>query len=185
MGNDLKIEYRNIDELTPYENNPRINDHAVDQVAASISEFGFKNPIILDENDVIIAGHTRVKAARQLGMEQVPTIKASDLTEEQAQAYRLVDNKTGELADWDFSALEDELAKLGEMDMTQFGFDELESLLEDVVEDDYEVELPSEPTAQLGDVYQLGRHRLMCGDSTDAEMVAVLMGGRKSRYGVH
>ena len=114
---DMKPE-----ELKAYENNPRNNDNAVAAVAASIKEFGFKVPIVIDKDGVIIAGHTRLKAAQQLGMQTVPCIVADDLTEEQIRAFRLADNKTGELAGWDFEKLEAELAELSAMDMSAFGF---------------------------------------------------------------
>jgi hypothetical protein len=120
----LTIEYINIDELIPYINNPRINDNAVDVVAASIKEFGFKNPILIDRENVIIAGHTRLKAAKKLGLKEVPTIKVEDLTDEQVKALRLVDNKTGELAEWDWNVLEKELAELE----FEFGSEKLESM---------------------------------------------------------
>lgn len=125
MGN-LKIEYLQISDLTPYANNPRINDGAVDAVAASIKEFGFKNPIVIDNCNVIIAGHTRLKAAKKLGLKTVPIIRADDLTEQQAQAFRLADNKTAELAEWDFDSLEQELDELSQdFDMSEFGFDDI------------------------------------------------------------
>ena len=111
-----------LDELREYENNPRNNENAVAAVAASIKEFGFKVPIVIDTDGVIIAGHTRAKAAAQLGMQTVPCIIADDLTEEQIRAFRLADNKTGELAGWDFEKLEAELAQLSDMDMSEFGF---------------------------------------------------------------
>lgn len=114
-----------IGELIPYENNPRNNEDAVDKVAASIREFGFRVPIIVDKNNVIVAGHTRLKAAELLGLEIVPVIRADDLSDEQIKAYRLADNKTAEFADWDFSKLEEELAELAEIDMTAFGFEEM------------------------------------------------------------
>lgn len=123
----MEIIYKKTSELIPYENNPRINDHAVKAVANSIKEFGFKNPIVIDKNNVIAAGHTRVKASEQLGIEEVPCIMADDLTDEQIKAFRLADNKTAELADWDFELLNKELAELSEtdfdFDMTDFGFD--------------------------------------------------------------
>lgn len=128
----LKIEYKNISELIPYINNPRINDNAVDKVASSIKNFGFKNPIIIDKDNEIIAGHTRLKAAKKLGLEEVPTIKAEDLTQEQAKAFRLADNKTSEFAEWDMELLEIELEGL-EMDMEEFGFeDDFETLFDKV-----------------------------------------------------
>ena len=131
MGQE-KIIYRKVDELIPYENNPRLNDSAVESVANSIKEFGFKVPVVIDENDVIVAGHTRIKASKGLGLEEVPTIVAKDLTEEQVKAFRLADNKTGELAEWDLDLLEQELDEL-EMDMEEFGFEDFfESLVDKV-----------------------------------------------------
>lgn len=102
----MQIEYMSIDKLTPYENNPRINDGAVDAVVNSIREFGFKNPIIVDKDNVIICGHTRLKAAARLNLSTVPVIRAEDLTEDQVRAFRLADNKTAELAEWDLIELE-------------------------------------------------------------------------------
>lgn len=175
----LEIVYRKTQDLIPYENNPRNNDTAVDAVAESIKEFGFKNPIIIDRNNVIVAGHTRLKAAEQLGMDEVPTICADDLTEEQIRAFRLADNKTAEIAEWDFSALDEELERLKNMDMSRFGFDaEVESMLS--LDDEELDEVPEPPKVaktKRGDIYQLGDHRLMCGDSTSAEDVKTLMGG--------
>lgn len=112
-----------VDDLIPYENNPRLNDEAVDAVAASIREFGFKVPIVVDKNNVIVCGHTRMKAAVLLGLDTVPAIRADDLTDEQIKAYRLADNKTAELADWDFDALSKEVQGLS-IDMADFGFAE-------------------------------------------------------------
>lgn len=105
--NEEKIVMMFTDELIPYNNNPRVNEGAVDAVANSIEEFGFRNPIIVDKNNVIIAGHTRLKASKKLGLKKVPVIVADDLTDEQANALRLVDNKTNELAEWDFARLKD------------------------------------------------------------------------------
>lgn len=112
-----------ISELTPYENNPRNNDNAVGAVANSIKAFGFKVPIVIGKDGVIVAGHTRYKAAMQLGLETVPCIIADDLTDEQIRAFRLAENKVSELADWDFDALADELADIPDIDMSGFGFD--------------------------------------------------------------
>jgi len=122
----MKIEEMKVGELIPYENNPRKNDAAVDAVAASIREFGFKVPIIVDKDGVIVAGHTRLKAAEKLGLKTVPVIRADDLTEEQVKAFRLADNKTGEIAEWDFEKLEEELRALDDIDMGQFGFAEMD-----------------------------------------------------------
>lgn len=119
----MQVESRSIREIKPYEHNPRSNDGAVDAVAASIKEFGWQQPIVVDKDGVIIAGHTRYKAAKKLGLKEVPVVVAENLTDEQVRAYRLADNKTGELAEWDFSALEEELSGIAEIDMSQFGFD--------------------------------------------------------------
>lgn len=124
----MEIVYRGIGEIRPYENNPRKNDGAVDAVAASIREFGWKVPVVIDKDGVIVAGHTRYKAAQKLGIDKIPCIVADDLTEEQVRAYRLADNKVGELAEWDFDALSDELAQLdfSGIDMSDFGFEGME-----------------------------------------------------------
>lgn len=119
----MTIHYLCVDEIKEYENNPRHNESAVDAVAASINTFGFKVPIVIDKENVIIAGHTRVLAAQKLGLEKVPCIVADDLTPEQVKAFRLADNKTGELAEWDFNALAKEIAELETIDVSQFGFD--------------------------------------------------------------
>lgn len=119
---ELKIEYVDIDSIKPYENNPRHNEEAIPYVMNSIKEFGFKNPIIIDKNNVIIAGHTRLESAKRLGMKEVPIIHADDLTEEQVKAFRLADNKVSEKAEWDFNMLDAELADL-DIDMEDFGFE--------------------------------------------------------------
>lgn len=124
---DNKIEMRRISDLKPYKNNPRKNDKAVDAVAASIKAFGFKQPVVIDDNGEIIAGHTRVKAAKKAGYHEVPCIIASDLTPEQVKAYRLADNKVGELAEWDWNLLPVEMDGLTGFDMTEFGFEENEA----------------------------------------------------------
>lgn len=175
----MTIIEKNINSIRPYERNPRKNEPAVNAVAASISEFGFKVPIVVDADGVIVAGHTRYKAAQKLGMETVPCIIADDLTPEQIKAFRLADNKTAELAEWDLDLLDLELADI-DLDMSQFGFDLGEDDPVEVVEDDYEPVLPEEPKAKRGEVYRLGRHRLMCGDSTVAEDVEKLMNGEKA-----
>lgn len=145
----MKVLQRPIREITPYKKNPRNNDGAVDAVAASIREFGWQQPIVVDKDGVIIAGHTRYKAAKKLGLKEVPVVVAENLTEEQVRAYRLADNKTGELAGWDFSALEEELSKFTEIDMEQFGFSQDESVF-DLLEND-----------ENGDVMSLGNDDLV------------------------
>lgn len=167
--------------LKPYENNPRKNDDAVKYVAESIKEFGFKVPIVIDKNNVIVAGHTRYKAAKKLKMSEVPCIIADDLTDEQIKAFRLADNKVAEKAEWDFDLLNAELDDIIDLDMELFGFeDALQDDAEEAVEDEFEVELPAEPKSKLGDIYQLGNNRLMCGDSTVLEDVEKLMGGEQA-----
>ena len=182
---NMNIEYINIDKIKPYEKNPRINDKAVKYVAESIDQFGFKSPIIVDTDYTIICGHTRYKASQQLGLLAVPCIVARDLTPEQVKAYRIADNKVGEIAEWDVDLLSEELEDLLDMniDMSQFGFDiDIPEVTKEVEEDNFDVDkaMPKVPTAKLGDVYQLGNHRLMCGDSTSAEDVAKLMNGNEA-----
>lgn len=123
----MNVQEIAVSELIPYENNPRNNMLAVDAVAESIRNFGFKVPIVIDSENVIVCGHTRLMAAKRLGLDKVPCIVADDLTDEQIKAFRLADNKTAELAEWDFSKLEAELAELADIDMSQFGFEELET----------------------------------------------------------
>ena len=139
MKENVEIVYKKIDELKPYEHNPRKNDGAIDAVAASIAEFGFKVPIVIDTDGVIVAGHTRLKAAQKLGVEKVPCIIADDLSEDQIKAFRLADNKVSELAGWDFTALAVEMSKIN-LDMSQFGFD---SGLDESVFDDLFAEAPA------------------------------------------
>lgn len=122
MNSSIEIVMRDIGELTPYENNPRNNDIAVDAVAASIQQFGFKNPVIIDKDGVIVAGHTRYKAAQKLGITDIPCISADDLSDEQIKAFRLADNKTAELAEWDEDLLGKEMQGIIKIDMSQFGF---------------------------------------------------------------
>ena len=121
---EVNIKYLDIEELKPYENNPRFNDEAVEMVKNSIKEFGFKVPIIIDKDNVIIAGHTRLKAAKELGLSKIPTIKADDLSPEQVKAFRLADNKVSEIAEWDFNALGLEISKIPDFDLSEFGFDD-------------------------------------------------------------
>lgn len=132
----MDIVNRRLAEITPYENNPRFNDEAVDAVAASIQEFGFKFPIVLDSDGVIVAGHTRWKAALKLQLETVPCVVADDLSPEQIKAFRLADNKVAELAYWNEEALAKELEEIADIDMSAFGFDGEESDLGDEMEDD-------------------------------------------------
>lgn len=168
----MNIVELKITDIKPYEKNPRLNDNAVDAVAKSIKEFGFKSPIVVDEHNVIICGHTRYKASQKLGLTKVPCIIADDLTEEQVKAYRLADNKVAELAEWDYDLLNEELADLIDFDMGDFGFEPILEEEKEVINDDFDVDehIPENPKAKLGDIYKLGRHYLMCGDSTSADV---------------
>lgn len=181
----MQIIEKKIDEIIPYINNPRNNDAAVETVAASIKEFGFKQPIVIDKDGVIVAGHTRHKAAKRLGLATVPCIMADDLTEQQIKAYRLADNKVAELATWDAELLTIELDAITELDMVEFGFESFgddDTEQKKDIEEDEIPDVPDEPTAKLGDIYQLGRHRLICGDSTDAKVIETLMDGKKADF---
>lgn len=174
-----KIVLMPLAEIRPYDKNPRKNENAVKYVKESIRQFGFKVPIVIDSNRVIVCGHTRLLAAKSLGMTEVPCIMADDLTDDQIKAFRLADNKVGEFAEWDLDLLGDELdaiADASDIDMTAFGFDFSETEEEkEIVED----EVPEEVDAvcQRGEIWLLGEHRLMCGDSTSADDVAKLMDG--------
>jgi len=174
----MEIKQVNIKDLNPYPNNPRANDQAVDAVAESIKQFGFKVPIVIDKDNVIITGHTRLKAATKLGLKTVPVILADDLTPDQVKAFRLADNKTGEIAVWDFDKLEAELNDI-DMDMEDFGFDEVETETEGLTDED-EVPKDVEPVCQLGQLWALGRHRVLCGDATSKDDVERLMDGEKA-----
>jgi site-specific DNA-methyltransferase (adenine-specific) len=174
-----------IKALKPYKRNPRKNDKAVEYVANSIRQFGFKVPIVIDENYEIVCGHTRWKAAKVIGLESVPCIMADDLNEDQIKAFRLADNKTAEMADWDFDLLEMEFNDIDPelFDMSDFGFfqdDEPQTTPTEVTEDDYDETAVTESVCKRGQVWKLGEHRLMCGDSTSAEDVARLMNGEKA-----
>ena len=141
----MKIVNKKIEEIIPYETNPRVNDHAVEFVANSIKEFGFKVPIIITSDNIIVAGHTRIKAAQLLGMKEVPVIIADDLTDDQIKAFRLADNKTAEIAEWDFGKLYQELDELSKVnldfDMTDFGFTLTDFQNNDVNDEPKEVDL--------------------------------------------
>ena len=177
----MNIIEKRVKDLKPYEKNPRLNDDAVKYVAESIKEFGFKVPIVIDKDNNIVCGHTRWKACKKLKIETVPCVVADDLTEEQIRAYRLADNRVAEKAEWDLALLDTELAEIETIDMTLLGFDDKEEETpQEVVEDDFDEEPPAEPIAKYGDLYQLGRHRLMCGDSTKTNDVECLMGGYKA-----
>ncbi|HOI54894.1 MAG TPA: ParB N-terminal domain-containing protein [Phycisphaerae bacterium] len=182
----MEVEMRRVDAIKPYENNPRINDGAVDAVAASVREFGWRQPIVVDGDGVIVVGHTRWKAAVKMGLTEVPVHVARDLTPEQARAYRIADNKAAEGSDWNYELLPIELAAIqeGGLDLTLLGFSagEITELLappgtEGLTDPDAVPEPPDEAVTQPGDVWVLGRHRLMCGDSGSAADLGRLVDG--------
>lgn len=176
----MRLQTIKLKNIYPYEHNVRKNDNAVDSVIKSIEQCTYIAPIIVDENNVILAGHTRYKALKKLGHIECQCIVKDGLTEEQKKKYRLLDNKTSELSDWDFDLLSDELDGLdfGDLEL-DWGIDE-EIEPQQVVEDDYQIEIPEEPKSKLGQIYQLGQHRLMCGDSTKQEDIDKLMNGTKA-----
>lgn len=175
----MKVENISVSAVTPYDRNAkRHSADQVDRIAKSLREFGFRQPIVVDKNNVIVVGHTRLLAAKKLKMAEVPVLIADDMTDEQVKAYRLADNKTAEFSEWDMDKLFDELDGIVDIDMEQFGFSSARE--KEVVEDDYDPEPPEEPKAKYGDIYLLGNHRLMCGDSTNVDDVLKLMDGAKA-----
>jgi DNA modification methylase len=184
----MNIELVDVAAVREYDNNPRIiSDSTVDAVAASIRQFGFRNPVLLDKDDVLIAGHTRLRAAKKLGMTQVPAMRANDLTPEQVRAYRIADNRLAELAEWDKTLLplELEAIRAAGTDLSLLGFDEesLAQLLDSGVQGgqtdpDAVPEPPDKAVSQRGEIYQLGAHRLMCGDSGSGADLNLLLGGQ-------
>ena len=175
----MEIKNMQIKLLTPYEKNAKKHDKTqINNVAESIKQYGFVQPIVIDKNNVVVIGHCRLLAAKQLKMKEVPCVCVEDLTEEQVKALRIVDNKSNE-SEWDFDFLVDELV---EIDLSGFDFDfgieEAEEETEIVEDEAPEVDEENEPITKLGDIWQLGRHRLMCGDSTSVDDVEKLMGGQ-------
>jgi len=182
----MEVKLVKIDDIKPYESNPRINDPAVDAVAASLREFGFRQPIVVDEAGVIIVGHTRWKAAKKLGLAKVPVHMAKDLTPEQIKAYRIADNQTASIAEWDYELLPIELKDLqaADFDLDLLGFDAealaqmLDPGVQEGLADPDEVPAPpDEAITRPGDLYILGDHRLLCGDSSKPEDVDRLLDG--------
>jgi hypothetical protein len=182
----MLVEMRAVGSIKPYDNNPRLNDAAVDAVVESIRAYGWRQPIVLDESGVIIVGHTRYKVALKLGMTQVPVQVAVGLSAEQARAYRIADNKTASLSGWDEGKLVQELMALQESDfdckLTGFSADELMALLQPdatpgLTDPDEVPQPPDEAISKPGDLWILGNHRLLCGDSSKPEDVDRLLGG--------
>jgi len=184
-----KIEWLSVETLIPYAKNARTHsDEQVAQIAGSIKEFGFNNPVLVDKDNSVIAGHGRLMAARKLGMDKVPVVQLGHMTEAQKKAYIIADNKLALNAGWDSVMLSAELQELEELgfDLDILGFDskEIDKLLapevtEGLVDEDDVPEMPPEPRTKLGDIYILGAHRLMCGDSTSIDDVEKLMEGKK------
>jgi DNA modification methylase len=183
---NVKVELRDIQTIRPYESNPRLNDQAVEAVAKSLREFGFRQPIVVDADGVIICGHTRYKAAQKLGLKQVPVHVATDLTPAQVKAYRIADNQTATLADWNYDLLPLELKDLQgmnfDLDLLGFSAEDLGALLapagNEGLTDPNAVPLPGdEAITKPGDLWILGNHRLLCGDSGKAEDVDRLLAG--------
>ena len=175
----MNIESKLLADIVPYAKNAKKHDNRqINNVAESIKQYGFVQPIVIDRDGVIVIGHCRALAAKKLGMKEVPCVCVDDLTPEQVNALRIVDNKSNE-SEWDYDLLADELA---ELDLSDFDFDfgiEDEEEETEIVEDEApEVDEDAEPITKLGDIWQLGRHRLMCGDSTSIEDVEKLMGGQ-------
>jgi site-specific DNA-methyltransferase (adenine-specific) len=173
----LEIVYRDIDSITPYKNNPRKNDEAAEELAEDIKKYDFNQPITIDADSIIVSGHTRYKAAKALGIKEVPTITLSHLTPRQIREYRIRDNKVGERADWDYEILTIECQEMG-IDPADLGFDfDPGDIIDttEVTEDDYEEpdELP--PTVKLGEIWRCGDHILLCGDATDEATVRRLV----------
>lgn len=176
----MQVKQVRLQELRPYEANAKKHDdRQIKNVAESIRQYGFVQPLVVDRNGVIVIGHCRFLAAQMLGLQEVPCVCVDDLTPDQVNALRLVDNKSNE-SGWDYDLL---AAELGALDMSAFDFDwGLTDELDDSVrEDNYAPEFPAFPKSQIGDIYALGSHRLMCGDSTSGKDVQMLMGGGTSR----
>ena len=177
----MEIVELNVKELKPYAKNAKKHPkEQVEHIANSLREFGWKQPVVIDRDNVIIAGHGRVLAAKKLGWDRIPVLYADDLTEDQIKAFRLADNKTAE-SDWDIDLLLPEIDGI-DLDMSLFGFDFTDGGNEDEETDIIEDEIPGavESVAQEGDIWQLGEHRLICGDSTDINVIDALMDGAKA-----
>jgi len=186
----MQIETVALNKIIPYIRNPRKNDNAVEKVASSIKEFGFRQPIVVDSENVIIAGHTRFEAAKRLGLDVVPIHVADGLTEQQAKAYRIADNRVGQEAEWDYDLLKLEMEELDNPELTGFDEDELNGILAEVGEGmtgeegltdpDQVPEAPAIPITVPGDLWELGGHRLLCDDATKPDGVKRLMDGEKA-----
>lgn len=177
----LEVEYISIDDIKPYEKNAKIHtEEQIEQIKKSIQEFGMNDPIGIWKDNIIIEGHGRLMACKELGMQEVPVIRLDNLTDDQRKAYTLIHNQTTMNTGFDLEVLNEELQSI-DLDMSDFGFEiELDDIEETEIVEDEVPEVLEEPKAKLGDIYQLGNHRLMCGDSTSEEDVAKLMNGVKA-----
>ena len=179
---EWQVEWLEINSLNPYENNARKNDATIPYLKNSIQRFGFRVPLVIGKGNVVVCGHTRLKAALELGMEKLPCVRADDLTDAELKAFRLADNKVQELSGWDFEKLDAEMKQLKidfDGDMVDFGFDEgwgEDEKEDDGTADDVPDVAEDEVKSERGKIYQLGKHRVMCGDSTSAEDVKKLVG---------
>lgn len=178
----MKILTKSVNSLVPYAlNNRKHSEKQTDRIASSIAEFGFNQPIVVDNNDVVIVGHGRLEAAKKLGLKEVPVVEVGELTDAQIKAYRILDNKLQNDSEWDIDNLQLEFGVLTDLDfdLSFGGLDELSSLFDkeepEVAEDDFEPEEVDEPFIKQGDLIELGRHRVLCGDSTSSEDVALLL----------
>ena len=183
----MKIEIADITSIKPYENNPRkLSETAIEKVAMSLKEYGFRQPIVVDKYRVIVAGHTRFRASKKLGLKQVPVSVIDNLTEEQINAYRIADNRTAEESEWDNELLKMEIKELEakdfKLDLLGFNEDQLNDILfeekQGLTDEDEVPETPEEPISKLGDIWKLGNHRVMCGNSVDYEDVNKLMNNK-------
>ena len=185
----MKVQLTNIDEIKPYPNNPRkLSKKAIDKVAMSLKEYGFQQPIVVDKDKIIVVGHTRYQASKTLGYKEVPVLIADQLSPEKINAYRIADNRTNEEAEWDYDLLETEIKELHDkdFDLNLTGMDdkELNKILfeekQGETDDDAIPEAPEEPVAKIGDIWTLGKHKLICGDSTKEETSKKLFNDNKA-----
>ena len=185
----MKIEIADINTIKPYENNPRkLSELAIEKVAMSLKEYGFRQPIVVDKNNIIVAGHTRYRASKKLGYKQVPITIVDNLTPEQINAYRIADNRTAEESDWDNDLLKMQIKELElkdfNLDLLGFNEDQLNEILfeekQGLTDEDAVPEAPEETITKLGDIWILGNHRVMCGDSTDQKYYNLLLKDKKA-----
>ena len=185
----MKIENADINTIKPYENNPRkLKDSAIEKVAMSLKEYGFRQPIVVDKDRIIVVGHTRYRASKKLGLKEVPITIADNLTPEQINAYRIADNRTAEESEWDSELLKMEIkdleAKDFKLDLLGFNEDQLNDMLfeekQGLTDEDEVPEAPEEPITKLGDIWKLGKHKLICGDATNKDTVKLLMEDNKA-----